>query len=280
MTPEQHPRGGGREESLPPLCAGAPGLAATGLAVSRGETPVLWDVDLRVGPGEHLAVVGPNGSGKSTLLLALVGLLPPDAGAVCLDGAPLGGIAAEVGLVLANPEDQGICPVVEDDVAFGLENRGLAAPAIRGRVEEALRAVGLWGLRAAPVQTLSGGQAQKLALASVLALGARYLLLDEATSMLSPWDRDALMLALDRLKADGVGVVQVTHEAEELLCADRVAWLQAGRVAFHGTPEAFFRRGDCPWRAPEYLSLAEAVGRSGAAVPSYAAVVRWLAVPA
>ena len=181
-----------------------------------------------------------------------------------------------VGLVLANPEAQGVSPVVADDVAFGPENLGLPAGEIRCRVEATLRQVGLWELRGVPVCTLSGGQAQKLALASVLAMGARHILLDEATSMLSPWDRDGLFLCLSRLREDGTGVLHVTHQPEELLWADEVVSLEEGRISFRGAPEAYFGWSRCPWRRPLYLEMASDLRRRGIAAPAYMQLCSWL----
>jgi energy-coupling factor transporter ATP-binding protein EcfA2 len=247
-----------------------------GLEVRLARRSVLAGVDLSLRGGAHLVLVGPNGSGKSTLLRALKGVERREGGRIWVDGAPVAGCEPAVGLVLANPEDQGVSPVAADDVAFGLENLGMAPGEIGPRVEHALRLVGLWEDRDAAVHTLSGGQAQRLALASVLALGARYLLLDEATSMLSPWDRDALFIVLAGLRRQGVGVLHVTHQPEELLWADQVLALDAGKITFQGSPAAYFRWGGCPWPAPAYLEMIEGLGSREVGVPSYGELCSWL----
>lgn len=255
------------------------GLCLRGVRARRGAREILSGIDLCVRPGAFVALVGRNGSGKSTLLLALKGALPLDGGDAVLDGTRLLGAEPAVGLVLANPEDQGVSPVVADDVAFGLECQGLAPGDIGGRVEEALRLVDLWELRDAPVHTLSGGQLQRVAIASVLALGARYLLLDEATSMLSPWDRDALLRSLSDLRRAGLGIVLVTHQPEEVLWADEVVALGGGGVRFHGCPADYFGWEGCPWLAPEYLRLAAAVRAGGGVLPAYPDLCSWLEGP-
>lgn len=258
------------------LCGESGALRAEGLAVRRGDGQVLRQVDLSVEPGEHVALVGPNGSGKTTLLLALKGAVSPAQGRVVVGGTPLERFDLRVGLVFANPEDQGVAPVVEDDVAFGLESRGLCPEEIRERVGQSLRAVGLWDSRAAPAHTLSGGQAQKLALAAVLALGAQFLLLDEATSMLSPWDRDAVMGTVTGLRRLGTGLLQVTHQGEELLWADRVVALAEGRVVFSGSPSEYFAWGGRSLPTPSYEGVRRSAARAGCPPPPFRDLVGWL----
>ncbi len=267
----------GKGLPLPRLFSGDPGgLRAVGLSVRLGSVRALRDVDFGLAPGEQVALVGPNGSGKTSLLLALKGALPPDLGRVVLGEAPVERLDFRVGLVFANPQDQGVAPVVEDDVAFGLESQGLGAAEIRERVEQSLRAVGLWALRASPVHVLSGGQAQSLALAAVLALGARFLLLDEATSMLSPWERDAVLSVVGGLRGKGVGVVQVTHQAEEVLWADRVVALSEGTVAFSGPPEEYFEWGGRTLPLPAFEGVRRAAAKAGAGLPPLAELAAWL----
>jgi energy-coupling factor transport system ATP-binding protein len=252
------------------------GLTAEGLAVRRGRTLALENIDFAVEPGEWVAVVGPNGSGKSTLLLALKGVLQPERGRVLAGGEPLRPFDSRVGLVLANPEDQGIAPVVEDDIAFGLECLGLPTQDVEARVRSSLRAVGLEDLRSASTHILSGGQGQKLALAAVLALGARWLLLDEATSMLSPWERDGLLSVVASLKPTGIGVVQVTHQGEELPWADRVVALERGAVAFEGAPVDYFSWPGSSLPVPPYETLRRRVSAAGSTLPAFPELAAWL----
>jgi len=251
-------------------------LAAEGLFVRRGGARVLQGIDFAVAAGESVALVGPNGSGKSTLLLALKGALQPEQGRVLLAGEPVGSFDPRVGIVLANPEDQGIAPVVEDDVAFGLECLGLAPDQVQTRVAHSLQTVGLEGLRSASTHTLSGGQGQKVALAAVLALGARWLLLDEATSMLSPWERDGLLAAVAALKPGGLGIVQVTHQAEELPWADRVVALEGGTVAFEGSPTEYFAWPGRSLPLPPYEILRRRVDVAGSTLPPFPELAAWL----
>lgn len=251
-------------------------LVAEGMTVRRGGKPVLRGVDFAVDAGESVAVVGPNGSGKSTLLLALKGALQPEEGQVVAAGEPVRPFDRRVGLVLSNPEDQGVAPIVEDDVAFGLECLGLPATEVRSRVVESLRAVGLEGLASASTHTLSGGEGQKLALAAVLALGAEWLLLDEATSMLSPWERDGLLSTVAGMKPLGLGIVQVTHQAEELLWADRVVALDRGEVAFEGCPAEYFAWPGRSLPVPHYEILRQRLDAAGSELPPLPELVAWL----
>ncbi|MEW6487689.1 MAG: ATP-binding cassette domain-containing protein [Thermodesulfobacteriota bacterium] len=269
----------GKGATLPRSSLGGAGqgLRAQGICVRRGQGVVLEEVDLELAPGEHVVLVGPNGSGKTTLLLTLKGALAPEHGRVTLGEGPIAPFDPRVGMVFANPEDQGVAPVVEDDVAFGLETRGLAPAQTRRRVEESLKAVGLWEERSALTHTLSGGQAQRLALAAVIALGARFLLLDEATSMLSPWDRDGLLRTVAELRGNGAGVLQVTHQGEEILWADRVVALAGGRVAFSGAPEAYFCWSGCQLPAPPYERARRRAAAEGKRLPSFPELAAWVA---
>jgi energy-coupling factor transport system ATP-binding protein len=214
-----------------------PGAAADAL---RG-------VDLGVEEGEFLAVVGPNGSGKSTLARLLGGLDRASQAAraqVCgcdllTDEGRLA-VRRDVGVLFQNPENQIVGENVEEDVAFGLENLGLPSAAIGARVDEMLAAFDLTGLRLREPHLLSGGQKQRTALASVLAVPRRLLVLDEPTAMLDPAGRDEVLGAMRRLRAGGLTIVLVTQEMDEVPHADRVVALEAGVVAFAGTPAELF----------------------------------------
>ena len=251
-------------------------LRAEAITASYPNRRVLSQVDLSISTGGHICLVGPNGAGKSTLLMAMKGALGLDGGRILLAGDPIWPFDPRIGLVLANPEDQGVSPIVGDDVAFGPENLGRPVEEIHQAVEASLKAVGMWDLRNAPIRTLSGGQLQKVAVASALAMGAQFLLLDEATSMLSPWDRDSLMLALGNLRRRGLGIIHVTHQPEDVLWADEVLALSGGRVCFHGGVSDFFAWEGCPWDVPGYEVLRQGLREEGIASPSYAEIVAWL----
>ncbi len=210
----------------------------------------LAGISLDIGPGESLAVLGPNGSGKSTLALLANGLFLPSVGSVTVDGMCTGDPAAtweirsRVGVVFQNPDDQIVGTVVEEDVAFGPENLGVPPAELRRRVDEALARTGLAGLERREPHLLSGGQKQRLAIAGVLAFDPAYLVLDEPTAMLDPRGRADVLSVLDRLRADGRGIVHVTHHLADVASADRVLVLVRGEIAFLGTPEALFERHD------------------------------------
>ena len=218
-----------------------------GLHFWYGASEALAGVDLRVDEGEFVAVVGANGSGKSTLARLLGGLeCPGSADAATACGHDLlthdGRLAArrEVGVLFQDPENQFVGTNVEGDLAFGLENLGWVSERIAARVAEVVEAFGLADILARAPQSLSGGQKQRTALAGVLAVPRRVLVLDEPTSMLDPAGRDDVLQAVSRLHAEGLSVVYVTQEMDEVTEATRVVALRAGRVAFDGPPAALF----------------------------------------
>jgi energy-coupling factor transporter ATP-binding protein EcfA2 len=197
----------------------------------------LRDITLNVAPGEMLLVVGASGSGKSTLLRCLNGLIPhfhggDFSGRVLVGGRdtrerPPRDLADVVGLVLQDPESQMVAETVEDEIAFGLENLGRPPPAIRKRLEEALDQLHIAPLRARRLDTLSGGELQRVAIAAVLAMQPRVLLLDEPTSQLDPQSAEELLTAVKRLNDDlGLTVIIAEHRLERVVqYADRVLYL-------------------------------------------------------
>jgi len=204
-------------------------------------------VDLQVAPGRHVAVLGRNGSGKSTLARLINALELPLEGTVVVAGfdSRTEGSAWEIrqrcGMVFQNPDNQIVGTTVEEDVAFGPENLGVPQPEIRRAVDEALAAVGLSEYAVRPPHLLSGGQKQKLAIAGILAMKPRCILLDEATSMLDPVSRrDFMDMVIDRVRQQGITLVNITHHMEEAVLADEVVVLSRGRVVAHGTPADVF----------------------------------------
>jgi energy-coupling factor transport system ATP-binding protein len=204
------------------------------------ERAALADLTFELRAGEYVGVVGPNGGGKSTLVRLLNGLLRPDSGIVRigeLDPATEPYLVRKrVGMLFQNPENGLVAPFVEDDVAFGLENLGVQRPVMRERVREAIRAVGLEGYERREPHTLSGGEKQRVALAGILALDPQILLLDEPTSMLDAAGRREVLSRLEGLRGART-ILHVTHHLEELLDADRVLVLNAGRLVADVRPE-------------------------------------------
>ncbi len=208
----------------------------------------LAGIDLYVEPGEYVAIIGANGSGKSTLARHLNALLLPARGTVhaagldTRDPANWPAIRRQVQMVFQRPDTQIVATVVEEDVAFGPENFGVAEDELPGRVAAALQTAGMWELRDRPAHFLSGGQKQRLAIAGALAVQPRALILDEATTMLDPAGRAAVLNLLDSLHQQGVTIVTITHEMDEAARAGRVIVLSHGRVAMDGTPLQVFGR--------------------------------------
>jgi energy-coupling factor transport system ATP-binding protein len=209
------------------------------------------DLNLDVADGEVLAVLGANGSGKSTLARLIGGLLLPDQGTVMVDGQlttmqPEGwAMHQHVGMVFQNPQNQIVSTVVENEVAFGLENLLVDSQAMQARVLECLELVGLAELRAANPHELSAGEQQRLAIASALAARPTHLVLDEATSLLDDRTRLELMDAVHRLAQQlSLSVLLITHRMDEVPMAGRVIVLSQGEIVFEGTPTALFAQAE------------------------------------
>lgn len=215
----------------------------------------LNDVSLRIHEGERICILGANGSGKSTLASVLCGLLAPDQGGVSLLGRKVAqdgdvnydayeAVRRELGLVFQNPDDQIVTTVVEDDVAFGPENLGMAPEQIETRVRRELKRVAMQSFAKADPTRLSGGQKQRVAIAGALAMEPRVLVLDEPGSSLDVRGRRSIMRVMNRLHAAGTTIVHVTHFMEEALCADRVIVMDHGRIILEGEPQRVFSQGD------------------------------------
>ncbi len=209
---------------------------------------ILRGIDLEIRAGEWVALLGSNGSGKSTLLKLLSALLTPTQGFCFVRGIDtreakqeeLRGITS---IVFQNPEDQIVAAVVEEEAAFGPENLGCPPDEICRRVEESLKATGLWERRFDLVSSLSGGQKQRLALAGALAMHPEAILLDEALSMLDPRSRLEFTEIIAREHAKGVTIVEVTHRLEEIRGADRVIVLSDGKIACDMPAREFLSKG-------------------------------------
>ena len=204
-------------------------------------------VSLNVNKGEFVAVIGHNGCGKSTLAKHLNAMLLPDSGKVYVDGDDTADeqktwdIREKVGLVLQNPDNQLVASIVEEDVAFGPENLGVDPKEIRQRVDNALKAVGMYEYRTHAPYKLSGGQKQRIAIAGILAIQPKCIVLDEPTAMLDPSGRNEVMSTLLKLnKEDGITVVLITHYMDEAVLADRVVVMDSGKVLTEGAPDEVF----------------------------------------
>jgi energy-coupling factor transporter ATPase len=206
----------------------------------------LNNIGLNIDRGEYVAVIGANGSGKSTLLRHLNGLLIPKEGDVWVgdwntrDVTSLQSIRSHVGMVFQSPDDQIVATVVEEEVAFGPENIGVPENELATRVTEALEQVGLSDLRNRPTHSLSAGQKQLLAVASVLSMRPDCLVLDEATASLDPLSRSRLLQTVDSLHRHGITVITATHRMEEAARATRVVALHRGEIGLQGSPKHVF----------------------------------------
>lgn len=232
-------------------------IDASGVCFTYQEgTQALADVDFRVRSGEFVAMLASNGSGKTTLIKVLVGLLKPQAGKIRIHGEDIGAIARidlyqRMGLVFQNPNDQLFAPTVEEDVAFGPRNLGLAESKVSQRVSEALEAVAAVDLRGRAIHHLSFGEQKRVAMAGVLAMKPSVLILDEPTAGLDPAGEDMMMRLLNQLnRQSGITIILATHLVDTLpLFADRIYVLNRGRVLCQGSAEEVFSDHDMLNRA-------------------------------
>jgi len=208
---------------------------------------VLKDVNLKIDKGEFVSIIGRNGSGKSTLARLISVLLLPSEGEVFVDGMNtreeenLYKIRRKVGMVFQNPDNQIVSQIVEEDVAFGLENLNFPPDKIREKVDEVLKEVGLYEFKNFPPHFLSGGQKQKLAIAGVLVMEPEYLVLDEPTSLLDPRGRRDVINLILKLHKKGITIVLITHRMEEASMSQRVIVLNDGRIEMEGSPQDVFK---------------------------------------
>ena len=207
---------------------------------------VLKEISMSVRKGSFVVILGQNGSGKSTLAKCFNALLLPVEGRVkvngmdTLDEKNLWDIRSTVGMVFQNPDNQIVSSIVEEDVAFGPENLGVPSGEIRRRVDRALKAVGLYELRARSSHNLSGGQKQRQAIAGVLAMQPECIIFDEATAMLDPQGRKDVLEIIGELRKQGITIILITHFMEESVRADRVIVMNEGKIIQDGTPEEVF----------------------------------------
>ena len=212
--------------------------------------PALRDLNLRVEPGEFVALIGHNGSGKSTLVKLLTAVLYPTEGDIRIDGVPVNEenrweVRRSVAVVFQDPDDQLVMNRVEDDVAFSPENLGLPREEIADRVRFAFEALGLGPFSSRLIEDLSPGQKQRVAIAGALAMRPGFLILDEPTSLLPvPVAMRLISTVKDLNRREGMGVLHVTHSMPEAALFDRVIVMDGGRIVMDGTPAEIFRRID------------------------------------
>ena len=212
-------------------------------------TPALSHIDLKIERGEWVALVGTNGSGKSTLAKLLNALLVPSSGKVTAAGLDTSNpanhtaIRTQVGMVFQRPQDQIVASTVEEEIAFGPGNLGLSVSEVRTRVEDALQATNLQGLRDRHPFLLSAGEAQRLALAGVLAMRPQCIIFDESTAMLDPGNREAVMQQAKDLHQQGITILMITHLMQEAARCQRVIVLHKGQIEFDGSPSVVFTHG-------------------------------------
>ena len=211
----------------------------------------LKDISLSIEQGSFVAILGHNGSGKSTFAKLTNAINIPEDGRVLVNGLDtreennIDEIRRTVGMVFQNPDNQIVATIVEDDVAFGPENLGVEPQKIRSRVDDALKAVGMYDFRESEPYKLSGGQKQRVAIAGVIAMQTQCIVLDEPTAMLDPNGRKEVLSTIRRLnKERGITVVLVTHFMDEAVQADRVVVIDNGGIYLDGTPREVFSQAE------------------------------------
>ncbi len=244
----------------------------------EGITRAVDQVDLDIKQGQFIAILGHNGSGKSTLAKHINAILVPTEGTVWVDGKDtqdmdkIWDIRQEAGMVFQNPDNQIIGQVVEEDVGFGPENMGIPTKEIWERVEESLKAVGMYEYRKHSPNKLSGGQKQRVSIAGVIAMHPKCIILDEPTAMLDPNGRKEVIRAVRALNdVEGMTVVLITHYMEEIIHADKVFVMDKGHIEMEGTPREIFsqveRLKSLRLDVPQVTLLAHELKKSGLDIP-------------
>lgn len=244
----------------------------------EGEQDVLRGITMSVHTGEFVALLGHNGSGKSTLAKHFNAILLPSGGRVLVRGMDtsdeelLTAIRTTVGMVFQNPDNQLVASIVEEDVAFGPENLGVKNPELRQRVDDALKAVGMYEYRGRAPHMLSGGQKQRVAIAGIIAMKPDCIVLDEPTAMLDPKGRSEVISTVRRLCDEhGITIVLITHYMDEAAVADRVIVMDDGEILTQGAPSEVFSQIDLLREhrldVPQATELAERLRNEGIELP-------------
>lgn len=244
----------------------------------EGITCALDHINLDVKQGDFVAILGHNGSGKSTFAKHINAILYPTEGTVWVDGKDtskeenLWEVRQKAGMVFQNPDNQIIGQVVEEDVGFGPENLGVPTKEIWERVEESLKAVGMYEFRKHSPNKLSGGQKQRVSIAGVIAMHPKCIVLDEPTAMLDPNGRKEVIRAARALNdVEEITIILITHYMEEIIYANKVFVMDQGRVAMEGTPREIFSKVEelkaLRLDVPQVTLLAHELKKSGLAIP-------------
>ena len=244
----------------------------------EGKTTAVDRVSLDIKQGDFIAILGHNGSGKSTLAKHMNAILCPTEGTVWVDGMDTSkeenvwDVRQTAGMVFQNPDNQIIGQVVEEDVGFGPENMGVPTKEIWERVEESLRALGMYKYRKHSPNKLSGGQKQRVSIAGVLAMHPKCIILDEPTAMLDPNGRKEVIRAARGLNdVEGVTIILITHYMEEIIYADKVFVMDQGKIAMEGTPREIFsqveRLKELRLDVPQVTLLAYELKKNGLDLP-------------
>lgn len=239
---------------------------------------VAENLNLEIHEGEFVAILGHNGSGKSTLAKLTNAILLPSSGRVLVDGMDTSDedlkikIRQTVGMVFQNPDNQIVATIVEEDVAFGPENLGVEPKEIRRRVDESLKAVGMYEFRKREPHRLSGGQKQRVAIAGIIAMLPRCIVLDEPTAMLDPRGRQEVMSTMLKLNREmGMTVVFITHFMDEAVKADRVVVMDDAKIIMDGKPKEVFSKveklEEIGLDVPQPTKLAQLLRREGYDLP-------------
>ena len=233
-------------------------------------------LSFEVNEGEFVAILGHNGSGKSTAAKLINMILTADSGNIYIDGKEITGqkmsesdvfeVRKNVGMVFQNPDNQIVATVVEEDVAFGPENLGIAPDEIRKRVDEALDIVGMKDYARHAPHRLSGGQKQRVAIAGIIAMKPRCIIFDESTAMLDPLGRTEVMNTILRLnKEEKITIILITHYMNEAILADKVVVMREGSKYLEGTPNEVFSQPEKLWQAglevPQSVELINALNK-------------------